>query len=333
MLDKWETRASRWGALDMFKAQTDAPGSIISDDLKTKAIAAAGSSLQVPVIDYDAGVQVTNQTIPLVVTDSASTSQLVSITFTHYYFGFLIHPAAHFNNEISMQRDFNAKFEKKMYAMAKMMDDAALAALEASKTQVLGDTLGGRYALTSNVIVGPLAEQDAVVGDINPLMAGNDFFGNIHVVANGSMESHIRNRLLEKGQFNSEDKQYQYNDKIWHFTNGLANGAGHKATAFAVQSNAVGLLQQFAPDCVMGNRTHKHLWDIETLPILNMPIGVYQYDDAVDGSALHGAASAHLTATKAEAYAFHHAVAYITPYNSAPVTRASAVAKVAIATT
>ncbi len=333
MLDKWETRASRWGSLDMFMAQSNDPAGIISDDLKQKAIAAAGSQLQVPVIDYDSGVQVTNQTIPLAITGSPSTSQLVDVTFTHYYFGFLIHPAQHFNNEISMQREFNEQIRKHVFKLADLMDNASLAALEAAKTQVLADDLGGRYSLTGNVIVGPLAEQDAVVGDINPLMSGNDFYGPFHVVANGSMESHVRNKLLEKGQFNSEDKTYQYNDKFWHFTNNLANGAGHKATSIAVQAGSVGMLQQFAPDCVMGNRTHKHLWDIETLPIMNIPIGVYQYDDAVNGAALSGAATAHLTATKAEAYAFHTAIAWITPYNSDPATRASAIGKVAIATT
>lgn len=332
-LDKWETRASRWGFLDAFKAQTDDPAGIITEDLKQKAIAAAGSQLQVPVIDYDSGVQVQNQTIPLAITGSPSTSQLVDITFTHYYWGFLIHPAQHFNNEISMQREFNEQMRKHIYKFMDLLDVAGGAAMEADKTQVLQDDLGGRYSLTGNVVVAPLSEQDAVVGDINPLFSGNDFFGPVHVVANGSMESHVRNRLLEKGQFNSEDKTYQYNDKIFHFSNNLANGAGHKATAFALQAGAVGMLQQFAPDCVMANRTHKHLWDIETLPIANLPVGVYQYDDAVNGSALGGAATAHLTATKAEAYGFHTAVAFLTPYNSDPATRPSSIMKVAIAST
>lgn len=330
-LDKWETRASRWGFLDLFIKQSMDPAGVVTPDLQEKAIAAAGSLLQVPVIDFDSGVQVLNQTIPLNVSGDPSTSQLVDVVFTHYYFGFLIHPAAHFNNEISMQREFNTQLRKHVYKLMDMWDISAGAALEAIKTQVLNDDLGGRYSLTGDVVVAPLAEQDAVIGDINPLFSGNDFFGPVHVVANGSMESHVRNRLLEKGQFNSEDKSYQYNDKEFHFSNNLANGAGHKATAFAVQGGSIGMLQQFAPDCVMGNQTHKHLWDIETLPMANLPMGVYQYDDAVNGSALNGAASAHLTATKAEAYAFHTAIAWLVPYNSDAATRPSSVMKVAIA--
>lgn len=330
-LDKYETRASRWGALDLFVNQTNSAGSIVSEDLKEKAIRAAGSALEVPVIDYDSGVSVTNQTIPLVTTGAPSTTQMVQVTFTHYYFGFLIHPAQHFNNEITMQREFNAQLQKHIFEMANMLDTAALGVLEANKTQVLNDDLGGRYSLTGNVIVAPAAEEDAFMGDVNVLMAGNDYFDQIHVVGNGSVESHLRRRLLEQGMYNERDKQYQYQDKIFHFSNNLANGAGQKLGMFAVQANTLGMLQQFAPDCVMGNSTHKHDWDIETLPILNLPIGTYFYDDAVNGSALSGAATAHLTATKAEAYAFHHAVAWIAPYNSDIATRPSAIAKVALA--
>ena len=329
-LDKWETRAGRWGFLDLFQSQTDDPAGIITEDLVNKAIAAAGSQLQIPVIDYDAGVQVLNQTIPVNISGDPSVSQLVNVNFVHYYFGFRIYPAAHYNNEISMQREFAEQMRKHIFKLGDVLDNAGGAALELAKTQVLRDDLGGRYALVADTVEAPPAEADSFIGDINPLSSGNDFFGPKHVVANGSMESHIRNRLLEKGQFNSEDKHYQFNDKIFHFSNNLANAAGHKATLFSVEAGSVGMLSQYAPDCVMGNTTSKHTWGIEVLPILNMPIGVYGYEDAVDGSAVNGAASAQLTATKMEAYGFHKAIAFLTPYNSAPATRPSAVMKGAI---
>jgi hypothetical protein len=332
MLDKWETRASRWGAIDLFMRQTADPAGIISQDLIDKAVQAVGSTLEVPVINYDSGVSVANTTIPLTISENPSTSALQSITFTQYFFGFKIYPAQFYNNEIRMQRYFNEMLRKHVYAMAELMDTNAVAVLEANKTQVLADDLGGRYNLTSDVVVAPLAEQDAVIGDINPLMHGNDFYGPFDVLANPSMESHVRNRLLEKGEFNTEDKRYQYNDKTFNFTNNIANAAGQKATAFAVQAGSIGMVQQFAPDCVLRHETHKHRWDIETLPILNMPIGTYFYDDAENAASVSGAATAHLTASKVEAYGFHTAIAWIPPYNSDLSTRASAIAKLAIAT-
>jgi hypothetical protein len=56
----------------------------------------------------------------------------------------------------------------------------------------------------------------------------------------------------------------------------------------------------------------------------------YFYDDAVDGSGLGGAATAHLTATKAQAYGFHMALAWVVAYNSDLATLASPIQKFAI---
>ncbi len=329
--DRWETRPSRWGALSMFRQETNSPNSMITDDLKQKAIASVNNTLEIPVIDFDAGVTI-GSTLPITITGSASTSAMYTVTFVTYSWGFLIHPAKHSNNEISMQREFNAQMQKYIFKFADTLDAAGITALEAAKTQVLSDDLGGRYTLTANVVVAPLAEQDAFIGDVNPLMGGNDYYGPFHVVGNPSLESHVRNRLLEQGTANDRDKTYQYNDKQFHFTNNLANGVGHKATGFFVQQGSVGMIQNFERDAVLGSQTHKHKWAIETLPVLNMPIGTYFYDDAFDVSA-DGAHVADLTRTAGQAYGFATRVAMVTAYNSAIGTLAAPIMKGAIATT
>jgi hypothetical protein len=330
-VDKWEVRAQRVGALEAFKRQTEDPNGIISDDLQNQAIAAVGSTLEVPVLDFES-TTISNVTQPVAIVGDPSTSALYAVTFTDYYFGFRIFPAQHANNDVKIQREFNRQMMRYVYQLLDDLDQAAIAALEAAKTQVLANDLGGRYSLTSNVIVAPLAEQNAIVGDINPLMGGNKFYGPFDFVCNPGFESHVRNNLLEKGEFNSDDKRYQYNDKTWFFTNNIANGVGHKATGYAIQSGSVGILSQFLPDNVMRSETHKHRWDIELIPGLNMQMGVYQYDDAVDASALN-ASTTHLTASKMEAYGFHARWAFLTPYNSDAANIASAIGKVAIATT
>lgn len=331
-LDKWETRASRWGVFDLFRTQTNDPMGIVSEDLKRKVNAASGSTLQIPVIDFNAGVTIANTTQPVTITDVPNTSQVYTVTFTDYYWGFLIYPAVHFNNEISMQRDFDTKMRDHIFKFLNALDLGSLAALEAAKTQVLSDDLGSRYSFASNIVVAPLAEQGAVVGDITPLMGGNDYYGPFDVVTNPSGESLVRNILMEKGQFNTENKTYQYADKRWFFTNNLANPASSKAAMIAVQQGSCGLLQQFAPDCIMGNSTSKHTWGIEQLPYAGIPIGVYGYDDAVDASSVAGAASAQLTASKVEAYGFHTRVAYLYAYNSDRTTIPSGIMKLRVAT-
>lgn len=329
-IDKWETRASRWGAYDYFRRESERPGGIITDDLRTKARLSIGRDLQVPVIDYDSGVVVSNVTQPVLITGTPSTSQLYAITFVNYYFGFLIHPAAHMNNEISMQREFNTQIRKFAYEMMDKLDNASLSVLEAEKSQVLRDDLGGRYRFEGDTVIAPQSEKDYLFGDLDVLMSGNDIIGDYAIIGNGAAQSFVRRRLMEKGQYNTENKSYQYDNKEWFWTNNLTNAVTDEATGFMVPNGTVGMVQQFGADNLMGNSTHKHNWGIETLPYANLPMGTYQYDDAVNASALHGAASSHLTATKVEAYGFHTAIAFVQPYNSNPATKASPILKFAI---
>lgn len=330
-IDKNEIRASRYGAFNEFVRQSDAPDGIISDDLRQKAIAAIGSGLEIPVITGDTtGINITS-TLPLVIANTENTSQLVQVTFVQYQWGFHIHPAKHMNNEIGMQRDFNTKFLKYLYKLAALLDTSAIAALEAAKTQVLADDLGGRYALTGNTVVAPDNEKGAFVGDINLLMEGNDYYGQLSLVHNGSFQSHVRNELREQGEYNERDKTYQYGDKMMTGSNRVLNEAGQVATAYAVSGGQLGILQQFEPDALMGSTTHKHQWGIDNLPMLGIPVGTYFYDDAADLSAIAGAATQHLTRGKVEAYGFAFRLAFVTPYNSDPANNASPIMKVALA--
>ena len=59
-LDKNMARPCEYGALDFFIEQTNASNSIISPDLRDRAFASMGNTVQIPVIDYDGDVTVSN---------------------------------------------------------------------------------------------------------------------------------------------------------------------------------------------------------------------------------------------------------------------------------
>ena len=59
-LDRNMARPLEYGALDFFVEQTDAPNSIISPNLRNRAFASIGNTVQVPVINYDGDVTVSN---------------------------------------------------------------------------------------------------------------------------------------------------------------------------------------------------------------------------------------------------------------------------------
>lgn len=328
-IDRNEYRPSRYGALDVFAQQTNDPAGIITPELKTKAEQSIGRTLETPVIDYDGSISIGN-TRTVDIADSENTSKMFQFTFATYSWGFTLVPALYMNNEISMQRDFQVKFNKYLYAFAKKLDGVCAAALEAGKTQVFKDALN--YETSGNVIDAPWLDRESVIGDINPIMAANDYFDPIHIVGNGGVESIIR-KMAQKGLYNEVNKQLEYNDKILHFTNEVSNGGQKYATGYAVTSGQLGLLFRFERECILGTRARTgHEWGIENLPMLNIPVGTYYYESVGDFKSIAGDASADMTRNLKQHYGFAVDIAVVTPYNSSPSTIASPIVKFQIGT-
>lgn len=429
-LDKWETRPSRYGVLDLFLQQTMSPTGLITPDLEAKAAASIGNTLQVPVIDYDGGISIGN-TRSVTIADSENTSQLLTIVFATYAWGFTIVPAMYSNNEISIQRDFETKFNKYLYKFAETLDAAGKAQLEANKSKIYAEMLN--YVLESNTLTATWAQRNEIIGDLDSIMNANDFYGQKYVVGNAGLESIIR-RLSELGLYNAENKQIQYADKILHWSNRIANAGAvaavktitfsgvlvtdnkvtlnadgtavdvtfatdhattmtaiaaaiaadvNVATAtvdgntieitaaeagvdieinnvnvtlgatqvtatvttdtanvvpdyaagFIVPEGAVGILTRFERDAILGTKSRTgHEWGIESLPMVDMPVGTYYYESVADYNAIGGAGTADLTRTLKQHYGFAVDVAFVVAYNSDTDTYAGAISKFAIKT-
>ena len=327
-LDKNEFRPSRYGALDVFMQQTNDPAGILTPELKQKAEQSIGSTLETPVIDYDGTISIGN-TRSVTIADSENTSKMHTITFATYSWGFTIVPAMYMNNEISMQRDFEAKFNKYLYAFAKKLDGVCVSALSAAKTQVFKEAL--QYATTGNVVESTWDDRENIIGDINPIMAANDYFAPLHLVGNGGIEALIR-KLAEKGLYNEVNKQLEYSDKVLHFTNEIPNASGKYGTAYAVTDGQLGLLFRFERECLLGTKAITgHEWGIENLPMLNIPVGTYYYESVADVSGIAGAATADMTRGLKQHYGFAVDVAVVTPYNSDPTAVASPIIQLQVA--
>lgn len=319
-LDKFEYRPSRYGALNAFMVQSEDPTGILTEELKQKARTSIGNTLETPVIDYDAGITI-GSTRTLTIADSENTSKMFQITFATYAWGFTIAPAMYMNNEIGIQKDFETKMMKYIYAFAKKLDEAALAALAANKTQVLKNKL--LYDFSSNAINAKWTERENVFGDLEVMMGANDFYGQLHIVGDPGVESIMR-KLQQHGLYNDVNKQNEFGTKVVHLTNNIAAAEGKYAQGYAVNAGSLGMLTRFERDCLLGTVSGDgHEWGIATLPLLNMPVGTYFYDSVGDYNAIAGAATADMTRTRKEHYGFAVDVAFLTAYNSAPSTLAS----------
>ena len=217
--DKNMTRPQEYGALDFFAQQSAAPNSIISPELAEKAFASMGNTVQVPVINYDGDVTVSNART-CVVADAENTSALYTVVWSTFAAGFTMVPAAYMNNEISYDHDFARKLEKISRAMADKLDQGAVAALEAGKTQVFNDSLN--YTITGNVVEVPNQMQTEILGDMSPMMRANAYPGLIHIIGNAGIDSLVR-KLAQHDVYNDVNKRLEYDNKVLHYTTNVLN--------------------------------------------------------------------------------------------------------------
>lgn len=317
-LDKNMTRPSRYGAYDFFRTQTDAPDSILSQELKDASIRSIGTTVKVPVIKYDANVTIGDTRSCVIQTDE-NTSEFYVITYTTLVWGFTMVPTQYQNNYITYQHDFDVKMRKYRNAVMARLDEMAVAALDAAKTQVFG--YSPFFDTVADVVDCPWDRRTGLLSSIEVMMEENDYFGQLHIIGNGGVKE-LLNELAKHGYYNDENQQYEYQDYVFHFTNTtrLPNEDGYMGTGYAVESGNVGILFRI-PDREALRGTQNvltHSWDIINFPMANMPVAVHTYQDVGDQSALNGEASADMVCVVKEYYGFAVEVAFITAYNSDP---------------
>lgn len=325
--DRNMTRPCEYGALDFFIEQTNAPTSIISQNLRDRAFASIGNTVQIPVINYDGDVQVYNVR-SCVIPDDENTSELYTIVWATYAVGFTMTPAAYMNNEITYEHDFFRKLEKITRALADTLDKGAIAALDANKTQVFKDLLN--YTKRGNAIEVPTQMATEILGDINPIMRANCYPEMIHIIGNAGVDSLVR-KLAQHGVYNDVNKRMEYDNKVLHYTNNVLNEENKNGTFFAVADGNVGVLTRVDREALRGTKANFHEWDVVRLPLIDLPVGSHYYTAVGDQSSIMGAATEDLTCAVKEYFGFSVDVAFLVAYNSDTTTVANPIIKAEIA--
>lgn len=326
-LDRNMTRPLEYGALDFFIEQTRAQNSIISPNLRDRAFASIGNTVQVPVINYDGDVTVSN-TRSCVISDDENTSALYTVVWKTFAVGFTMVPTLYMNNEIDYQHDFQRKMEKVCRALATALDQDAIAALSAQKTQVYKDQL--QYTVTSNVIQVPTQMATEILGDLNPMMRANSYPRMLHLIGNAGIDSLIR-KLAQHGVYNDVNKRMEYDNKVLHYSTQLANESQKIGTLYAVEEGNVGILTRVDREALRRARSNFHEWDVVRLPFIDLPVGSHYYTAVGDQSSIAGDASADMVCNVKEYFGFSVDVAFIVAYNSAPSTVPNPIMKAEIA--
>ena len=332
--DKFEFRITEAGTYNAFFTQDMSGSSWMTPDLKQTVLASTpANTVSVPVINYkDVTIRSTR---PLTISADENTSALDTITFTTLAYGFHMYPAQHYNNEIDYAKDFDRKFKAMLVKMASTLEGLAVTAIDAAKTQVVGEVVGG-HTFASNVVseTGIANLQSSyILSDLDPMMRSNDYMPfMMDVVGNQGLNA-ILQRMEGFGEMNQENKTLQFMSKRFGFSNSISNAVGKDATGYAIADGTLGMLTRVEPDSVFRTRLPDgHEWDTVVLPGLGIEVGTYSYISAVDASSVAGAATAHLTRTSMQAFDFAFDIAFVPAYNSDLTTIPAPILKFDVAT-
>lgn len=326
-LERDEWRFTRYGLLTTAQEMTKSADSIVSQDLKQKAIASQGTALKVPV--YSLGEVVVGNARTCAIGDLDNTTELVTVNWVTLTADMSMKPAEYAKNEVGYLEDFNKKIKNIDNSLALAVEALVYAELEAKKSTVHNSSLvgvGNPYPLVGDALQVAAAQQDTFFNDLNVIMEEDDFYSNTYkIVGSTPLKSPVMH-YINQGGGNNENLTYQFDGMDFRFTNHLPTTAGSIASGFAMTDGSIGILSRNGDDFINGRSTGDGtVWTTEFLPTLGMEVGVMEKSNCADLSGQAGLE--HLTATALEKWQFSIDIAIITPYNSDPGTKAGVIKK------
>lgn len=326
-LDKNEDRSSRYGALTTFIAQTASGESILSDEVQGLIKQSFGNTVEIPVIDADT-VTIGN-TRSCTVVDSENTSQIITLSFTTYAWGFSMVPAQHYNNDVKYQQDFERKFKRYWNQFQADLDTQCINQMETDKNQFFPASLtGAYYPEVGGAMQVPQTAKEDFYNQLGSIMQEMDFYdGGFDIVHNPKEAANVR-RYAAQGSGNATNLAFQLPGYDYSQTNRITNGLGVESTLYAFQQGSVAIQNRNDADSILGSKVGDVIeWDEVTIPLEDggsMLIGSKYSKSCADESAKGGGAS---EASLREEFQFSTDVVTITAYNSDPVNTYSPVVK------
>jgi len=269
------------------------------------------------------------------IADDENTSQLITLTFVTYVFSFSMFPSQYMNNDIGYQEDFTRKMKDRTIKLAKTIDAAALAVLEAAKNQFWTGTTG-YYANSGNALQVPDASKDDFYNQVQSLLMTMDFTGAPNIITNPQGMPLVR-RNDNQGSNNGTNQSFQLSPYTWFQSNNVTNNGGIRSTAYIIPDGTVAIETRLDPDSLMGSKVGDVIsWEAISVPLPGsknaLQMGAYYRKDCADASGLQSGTTG-LTATLRESFQFSVDVCYATAYNSSISTRFNPIVKAELSAT
>lgn len=311
--DEW--RFTEYGLLTAAREMTKSPQSILSDDLKKKAVESEGTLLKMPVFVIGDGITITNVR-SCVIGNLENTTELVTVNWVTMVADISMNKAEHGNNDVSYLQDLNKKLLKVDHGFAKAVEDLIYTKLDTEKSGVFNSALVGTdYAVVGNTLQVPLALQEYFFNDAKTIMNGDDFYSMPFKVLGSTTLSSPVNHYRNQAAANDENLMYQFNGFDFRFSNHVVVAPGVRSNGFLMTDGTLGIMTRIARDSKMGNVAGDGSeWGTTMMEKLGFEVGYLYKSKCADKSASPG--MAHLSATMVENWQFSFDVALVTPYNS-----------------
>jgi hypothetical protein len=328
-LDWNEQRPSEYAAIDLFKKQTNGPGSLLDANVKAQLEKSFNTTVKIPVVNYK-DVTIGNvRTCALQV--GGITTALVTLTATTYTFGFLGYPMQHYENYVSYAQATAKEIDAGLIKLASTIDTALIAVLEANKNQHFPASILDYYAETGDALQVPQASKNDLYNRIGSIMSTMDYAPGADVVTNHLAMAFVR-QISNQGSSNSTNLSFQLLGYTWYPDNRVVNGSGVEQTLYLVAPNSLAIVFRNSPDARAKSRIHESkYWDIfPNAPYIGADLDLFYQAECADASAVQASGMAKLTQTKVESWQFAVDVFTITPYNSAPATTFTPIIKIEV---
>ncbi len=322
--DEW--RFTRKGLLQAVKEMTESPMSIISPDLKAKALDSEGRDLKIPVFTIGA-VNVTNSRT-CTITGYDNTTEMMDVTWTTLVVNIGMKKGEYKKNEVNYLTDLNKKLRLADDAFCNAIETIILAKLEADKSIVYGSPIvTTTYSLVGDAIQVAPAQQALFFNNLDAIMQGDDFYSQPFKILGSTTLLPDVKHYGNQGGANNTNTNYQFDAFDFRFSNQIPDGVGQRATGFCMTDGTLGMLSRINIDSEMGNKsTDGTIWEkARPFPQLGLEVGVQYKSTCGDLSAISGLE--HLEASLVEYWQFSIDVAFLTPYNSDPATKAGVIKK------
>lgn len=318
--DTNEWRFTKSGLLTAVKEMTDSPLSIVTEDLKQKALASEGRDLKVPVIKQGE-LTIKNQR-SCEISEFENETALVTVNWATYVVDISMVRAQYSKNEITYLQDLNKKLLLVKEAFTKAIETSIYARLELAKATDYNSSLvgvGKKYPLVGDALQVSLANQELFFNDLEVIMEEDDFSSpNLQIIGSTPLQSFVRH-WVNQGKSNDENLEYQFTGKNFRYTNRIPSGAGNSASGFFMTDGSIGMVTRNGIDNVLGSVAGDGTrWETVMLDGFPFEIGVMYKSVCSDQSELNGTGMEHLTATMVEKWQFSLDVGLLTPYQSDP---------------